>query len=630
VEKMNNYKNVSEKLKIMFLIFLGIFIFLLLPSTFALPVIDNVTLNPSNIWLGENISIYLNCSDNENYTITRVYGNITGPNSYIIPATEFIKINDIYYWNINTLYLDRTGKFDVSIYCSNDNNQTSFYSTNFNISRLTGYINKITSNPAYIEDTIEIDFILKKDDIPISSGVDFNVKFNDQYTPLKLLPAYDPINGWMLKIDSPNITGSFNVKVTASYNRANITNSTSIEIKDKIEFDIVGINKNWVGPNETLLVVVKALERGIPIELNKDNFKIKIGSSDSEITGITQTGSLFNVNLLTPQIIPGKYDLTATLTYKNSSFTRTKQLDYIVPIQGKIVDTNNKGVNVQIKFFLGNVEKLSITTDSNGFYSGSIPPDVYNVKLIFPHSTLYLEGVTLNKFDDPIRYFEFTDLDVPGVRVAGLYVYETVLSFYKANLEMKYDEGNVLNEQELKVFKCSEWNSGRKACFDTWSEVGAFTDTVRNLVNLTSDTLSAFVIGETKKIKVDFNLDKPKYALKDLVKIRGLVQDEDGNIISNATVKVEVKGTSINIKTQSDSNGIFSIEFLSPEYEGNLTLTITADKYPYIGYSSNKNLEIIKNRAISIVFPDTVQIKQGGNLTQEFAIVNTGDRKSVV
>lgn len=51
---------------------------------------------------------------------------------------------------------------------------------------------------------------------------------------------------------------------------------------------------------------------------------------------------------------------------------------------------------------------------------------------------------------------------------------------------------------------------------------------------------------------------------------------------------------------------------------------LSAVKYPYLKFDSSMILEIVKSKDLSIVFPDTVKVKEGESLTQNFTITNIG------
>jgi hypothetical protein len=591
-------------------------------AAFAAPTIENVTISPSdNIWLGESATITLNCYDTN--SIEDVHADIVGP-SIVLPTLFFSKNGDTYTLTVNKDYLDRTGQFDATIYCRNSINETNTTAKSFFVSNLTSTINTIAPSPSYVGETMEIDVAVRKNGIELSSGVVFNVSLNGQPKSLKMMPAYDSSKGWILKIDSPTTNGIYEVEVDAYYDRTSTTSYGSADVRNDVEFSITNIDKKGIKAEDNITVTLSALERGSVIELNEDNVDISINSVDAEITSVSRRDNLFDVKIVAPSLSSGSYQLEAYLTSKGSVYSDSEPIDYIVTIEGSITDPDNRALSTQIKFIQSGATKLTLYTDAYGYYSGSIPPGTYDLDISFPNSELYLHDVVISTFNDPIRYFYGDDFDVSGIRNAGLYDYELDLSFSNVELEMKYNEKNVIDESNLRIFKCSDWNSGNKICNDGWVEVSGELDTIRNSMRMTSTTLSAFIIGELKNLFVDFGPDNDEYYIGDSVKIRGIVKDSDGNSVGNASISVQIKNTQIKYNTVADSNGVFSIEMPPVDEEGEYVVTLTAKKSPFIDFKGEESFSVTKKRSIFIDFPETIRIERGSNLTQEFDLVNNG------
>ena len=612
-------------------ILLSLVVFLMaMPLVSATPVIENITVSPSpNLWLGEDAVISLECSDSGNNSIEKVYAYITGPGIDLTPngPKDFKHVNDnIWTLLINSIDLDRTGQFNATIYCKNSENNITTNYTSFIVSELIGYISAINPNPAYFEDIIEIDFIVKKivggNETKLSSGVVFNVSLDGKTKNLKS-STYDSNKGWILKLNSPTTSDVYDVKVIAFYNRTNVTDYSSVDVRNSIEFSIESIDKNWVKTGDNITVTLKALDKGSIITLDKSNVDIRINSIDAEITTISQRGNLFDVKFIAPSISSGRYQLDAYLDYESSYYSDSEPIDYIVSLSGSLIDENNRAINVQMKFIQNDVTKLTLTTDAYGHYSGSLPPDTYDLEIAFPKSTIYLYGAAINSFNDPVKHYYSDETSVSGIRNAGLHDYEIDLSYSNAEIEMMYTEKNIINENNLRVFRCSSWNSGRNTCNDDWTEVIGEIDIVRNRVKVTSSTLSAFVIGETKDITVDFSLDKGTYYLGDMVNVRGIAKDNDGQIVGNASISAYIKNKK-DYNAVADENGVFSIEIPTPEEEGEYTVVLKARKYPYEDFKDEKDFKVVKSRSVLIDFPDTVKIARGGNLSQKFDLLNNG------
>jgi hypothetical protein len=609
---------------------------LLLMPVFASPVINNITFNLSNnitfnlfanIWTGESPTLLVNCTDDENYNITNVYAQIIGKDGYRIPDKNLNNTTQdgLYTTPIESLYLNKPNVFSVNVFCVNNLANQTNQTTNFTVSNFSTSIAAINPSTIYLGDLIEIDISVKRNfDEPITSNVSFNLSLDNQTKIPKVPPSYEPSKGWIIYLDSPSSSGTYTLKITTFYDRVNDTKTASLTINDQIQFAITNIDKTWVKPGDAVNLQIQAFDRGNKISINTNNLAVQVGSVQATITSITPVNNYYNVVVQMPDVPSGSYALTALLSYNNYTNTSSKTVYYIIPVSGKIVDENGKGTAAQIFFLSNNVEKLRLNTDSNGAYSGNLPPGTYDIKVVFPQSVLYLNDVSVSSFEDPIKYYYLTSADIPGLSLAGVYVYETTLSYSRASMEMTYDERNVLNENLIKVYRCEDWNTGKKTCYSSWSEIVAYTDTKRNIVYVNNTGLSAYAVGTLKSLSPVFNLNKEKFYLKDLVSIRGVVSDDYGNAVNNVSIRVYVKGTSIDKKIFSDSNGVFLIEFLSPEKEGNYSLVLSAEKYPYLSFNSSMNFEVVRSREISIVFPDTVKIEQGGSFTQDFTLVNTG------
>jgi hypothetical protein len=600
------------------------FVSVLLKIALALPTINNVIFEPSSdLWIGEELIVKVNCTDYSN-DITSVKFSAIGDDGYRIPEKELSSQYGLFVTNIENLYLSYPNKFSANITCINSNYESDSQIKTFNVSSFTTVISSISPQTIYLGDLIEVDVIVKKNNERISSGVNFNIKLNNSTITPIVSPPYDPSKGWIIYLNAPNVSGQYSLFITSSYGRINDTKTISLTINEPVLLSIISLDKNLVRPEDIIKIQIKALEKGNVIGLNSENLEIKIGSAKAEIRSITPVSNYYNVEIVVPNLQPGSYQLNAYLKHGNYTYSTSTQIDYIVPIFGKIVDENGKGITVEFKFFANNVEKLRFYTDSAGAYNSYIAPGTYDLQLTFPQSVLYLKSINIGNFEDPVRYSYYNNIDVPGINLAGLYVYELAIPYSQATIEMKYNEGNILEENAIKVYKCEMWNNGRKACYGNWEEVEGNVDTVRNIVKVSTSRLSAYAIGTLKSLKIDFNLNKGNFSLRDLVRIRGVVTDGNGNMIDNSTVYVKLKGTNINLQTKTDSNGIFQIEFVGPSEEGSYTLILSAEKHPYIKFTTTKELKFEKSKDFSILFPDTVRINAGSNITQELVLTNIG------
>jgi len=589
------------------------------------PIISNPSIQPSDVWLGEDVLISIQCADtNETYNITRVYAVINGPN-ITVSNFELNKESEDYSRTLTRNYISRSGNYDVILACDSDNDESNSTSISFTVSQLETSIENINPNPAYIEDEIEIDVATKKNEIPINSDVNFTVYLNDEPVALKQdPPIFDSNKGWILLIDAPSSLGIFDVRVDVNYDRTENTVSSTIEIKQPLNFELVSIDKTWVQSNENATLTFKTLYRGNPITMRNEYLNINLGSTSVSITGISQSNEYSYVNIIAPSLSPGSYDMKIRFSYQGFVQEITKKISYVVPVSGSILNSENKPIYTQITFKNNDTEK-TITTDSAGSYSGSIPPGTYTLSVFFPNAKLIFDSTMINSFDNPMKFDNpSTGVNIPGVGVGGVFVFETVLSYSNVYVEMKYDSNKILNEDDIIVYKCSNWNSGKKTCNTNWLSIITEVDRVRDLIKFNSTSLSAFVIGYKKVMYVDFNTDKKEYFLQNIIKITGIARDEDNGPIPDVDITAKILSTDITAKAKSDNSGVFSLELNGPDKEGSYTIFVEGKKSPFIAANNSANIKLVKSDKLSTLVPDSFDLKQGETKTMYISIVNEG------
>jgi hypothetical protein len=495
----------------------------------------------------------------------------------------------------------------------------------FTVSKLTSTINNINPNPAYIGDTIEIDIFAKKDDTNLDSDVSFNIYLNGQNKNLKQdPPIYDSTKGWILKIDTPSNTGTFNLSVTTRYDDADYTSSSNVEVKLPLEFELINIDKTWVRLNDNITLTFKAIFKGSAIDLRDEYLNFLINSVDSNVIDIYKSGEYFYVKISAPNLAPGSYDLNIKFTYMEFVKEITKKINYVVPISGSIIDSNNKSVTTQLKF-KDNGTETTFITGNGGSYSGDLPPGIYDVEITFPNSKLTLTSVMINEFNNPIKYDNpSAQVVIPGIGTGGIFVYEIALSYSNAYLEMTYDDSKILDESRMIFYKCENWNFGRKLCNADWKTINGQIDTVRNTVKVNTTSLSAFLIGYKKDFFLNFDTDKDEYSLREIIKITGIVQDEDSKPVSGIQITASIMNTGITASTKSDDSGVFSLEFQGPDKEGDFTIFVKAEKAPFTTVNKTASIKLFRSEKISILIPESIKINQGESAQMWISIVNTG------
>jgi hypothetical protein len=593
-----------------------LFITIMLASTaMATPTIDQLVANPQEAWLGDMVNITARCVDNE--TISRVYADVQGP-GIILPSLDFSFVGDgMYTLNIPGQYFDRRGSYTSTVYCASNGTQNA--SIGFSISELKGQISGVT-NPVYSGNTVEIQYIPKKNDDAITTGITFSVFIDGQQGQFKIPPVYDTTKGWLLRLEAPPV-GVHNIVVEGNYQGKIIQSDTSIEVKPIVEFEIASIDRTNIRPGDSINFAIRALNKGSIINLNESNLVVHVDNIEIDMDSIAQSNNLFNVKITAPTLSTGRYHLTIDMSYNGSTYTAQRDLDYVAVIEGKFTDVNGKAVSMQMRFLKSNVEKFRISTLTDGTYSGQIIPDTYDVDIDFPDANIHLDRAVVTTANNPVNYIYNTYIKVEGIVASGIYQISIVWKFDSARLRLRYDD-IFENKSGIKIFYCSSWS---QKCNSAWAKAIPDIESNANRAIFTTSVLGAFVVGTEDTLQMILNLDKAKYGEKDFIKVKGSTFGQQ-TPIGNVTITLKIDNTYIDQTITSDSKGLFSLEFVGPENDGNYTIKAEARKPPLTPYSSTYRLEVISVPSVSIVFPGSLRVEKGKNVTEEIRIINTGQQ----
>jgi hypothetical protein len=592
----------------------------------AAPSITNLSLSPSqDLWVGEGLTISLRCTDDANLSISSATAEVTGSGGYSIPDKSFTSSQGgSFSLYIDPIYLSSPDDFNVAIKCISEDDSVTSTSAEFTVSNLSMDLTLASGSQPYLGDSIEMDAMVRKNSVTISSGPQFSVQSNGNPATLKVAPPFDPSKGWILYMNSPSSSGSYDLAITATYGRASVTRTVPVKIIDPIQFYISSTDKRLVSSEEIVTFSIYAIDHGSGITVTKDNLQIRVGSSFAIIDSITPVSNYYSVSAIMPGLIPGSYQATAVLSYKGYSYSSTTNLNFVVPVSGKLTDDSGHGVPATIRFSQDGNERNVLYTDSNGAYSGELTSGTYEISASLTHTSFVLYGTTVDSFDDPIKHYFLTTGGPAGLDVAGVYVYEATVPYKNASVEMKYDESSVGDESSIKIYRCDSWNTGKLSCYSGWKEAFGYVDTLRNTVYVNTSSLSTFAIGSLKSLSFDFNLNKKEYALNDLIKVRGMVVDSSQTPVQNATVIVRIPEAMVVHSTTTDSNGLFSFDLTSPSIEGTYTVRLSSEKSPYVLFNSSSSFVVKKSSGVSIVGPETVKAQAGSVVTEEFTITNIG------
>jgi hypothetical protein len=587
-----------------------VILLLLTFALFALPVyggIESVAINPSSVWLGDPLNITAVCTGGAE----RMYTDITGP-GIILPSLEMQDIGGgAYKAEIPGNYFDRKGAYAATLFCIA--NDTSNATGSFTISELTGTINSVPDF-VYSSDLIEIAYLPKRDGTPITSGISFSVSLDGQPKTFAIPPVYDSSRGWLLRINAPAEAKTYSLSIMFTHDSKTVSSSSAIQIRPAVDFQITRMDKASVRPGDNISLELRATSRGADIQMNESYFTASIGSATAQSNIASRNGNLYTIRIKAPDMSPGTYTLTLSIVYNGTVYTLSKTVNYVISFSGRFADDAGRAIAAHIRMLKSGSEVQSFDTASDGTFTAQILPNHYDVEIESTDIKIKMENTDVNTADNPINITRsYTNIE--GFVSSGYYTIKSGWDFDRATLTFRYDES--LNQNDIYAFKCPLLYQGK--CSGDWLKIKPDINSAQRLATFSVSDFSTFVIGTEDRIKLAINFDKQRYSKKDLVSIRGSV-----NQIPNATVRIRIPGTQIDHSLTTNSNGAFSIDLIGPENEGNYTVEVRAWKSPFAPYNGTYKIEVLSMPSISIVFPGSIQVIKGNLTSDSITIVNKG------
>lgn len=598
----------------------------------AAPLINNLSVQEQDIWLGETETVFLDCTDDIS-NITGAFADISTATA-IFPANQFkLDASGRYYLAISTApssNFNKAGAFNVTAYCRNALGETANSTAVFTVSNLSMEISKITS-PAYIGDIAEINVNVKKDGNPITPPLNVHLEVSLDGTNVSLAspPYWDSLKGWVLKFDTKQqASGGRALSITAKYGRAQASATSAISILPAVDFSVASIDKTWMSANDEITVLLKATERGNPVQMKTEYLSVQIDSASVGITDLSPSASLANgyaMKFAAPPISAGEHALKIHFSYNNYSNSYSKSISYVVPVAGKIYLNDEKYVPLQLKFTSSGADK-TIKTDNAGAYSILLPPATYNIQISDDASVLDISGAKIDNFEDGLKYQPLSSGTVRGIQGAGVFFFGAAFKYSGARLKIPYNQGKINDESELRTYSCANWNSGRKECLSEWKEIISSIDTVRKIANVNVSGLNAaYIVGSPDIAAFEASPEKSTYSTGEKIVITGISQDGAKNALPNASITAALKGMPITASAQSNAQGIFSLEIQNPGAEGAYSVAVSISKSPYLSSQKEINFTVAKSKDVSIVGPDTVRLSPGESSDVQFRIINAGE-----
>lgn len=552
----------------------------------AKPTITVLPPQPSsNLWIGETVTFSFVCSE-PSQIVQNIEAKITGP--ITIPNSSLLinRDGDTYSFSLNLNYpFDQLGAYKAAFYCESDNqtdNATSSSAT-FNIFDLVASIEKINPSNIYDGDKINVYTKIKKSGVELDGNNDISfMVFIDDSEVVNKMPFYiSSTKNWVIGNIDPPTVGKHVLKVRIFYDRKVIELVKNIEVKPVVGFQITNIDSTQVLPGGVMTVTASLTARDIPIAINPSSLQITVDSGNTNWNAtVSDESTVIKVNL--PVLGPGGHEIAIRLDYNGTRFIEKRNITYQVLVSGRI-STGDASVTAQIKFKKNGTDYKTITTDSNGYYNGILPSNTYDIEISFDSAKLSLFDANINQFNDSIKFKQLKEVSIDSINSGGIYQFRTTsIDYSRVVVEMNYDNKKIQDENKLMVFKCEDWNSDENSCDSDLKIIDHNLYSERSAVSIEPSRLATFIIGCKKQLSLNLITDKSEYYLKNPVKINGYVEDENKRPVKDADVQIDVLNANVHFSGTTDSNGVFSFEFLSPSVEGNFKIQAKVTKPPYI------------------------------------------------
>ena len=598
-----------------------IFFLVLIPFFLPIPTLADISVNftPSNkIWIiNSNGAILYNPSAitiEANCNITYAYIYDSEGTQYII-GTNRITNNKLSF-DVSSLNKDLLANginYYLNLTC--DNNDSSSIPLNVSyIEASLSIIDSISKSQDLFEDSTLLAILTLKENgnflSPIEEKTNLNISLfvDGSMRKISSMIYYSDSNRTEISF-GPLSAGDHTIKISISYDGLPSPIQISQFISVKKRLSIKSIYPQYFSPNITAIIT---LETSIQ-PLDQNYLSVFIDNTQAKIVSISGNA----INILAPSLSPGEH----TLNVKYGNYSDSTKVYYVSKITGKLLDDSKKSIFTRFTLFKDGNSVLSTITNSSGDYEIALPPGYYDLKVEFPQATLYFKNFYFRDTDGLINYVYKDSVPIKGLRVYGFYIFEFSGDYSSVSLDLRYNKRNVEDEDNMKVFYCSNWNFASNSCNSNWKTLDFILDKINSKVSLNLDHLSAFVIGREVSLKVACSINKNSFYINETASISCLVEDEDGNAVENASITLNFKGKVVNGKT--DANGIFTYEYLV-DREGNFNVSVSAYKNPYLSASNYFTLSAEKKKEIFISFPDLVKAEVGTNTTLEFSILNTG------
>jgi hypothetical protein len=608
-------------------------------ATAANVSITDVTVKPDReVWMSQDFNISGHCKPTaetrlyvDNLTVIDETGDAIKPEL----DTDDLRFNNIGgYLPQSSLqpYINEFGPgyFFFDLQCEETDGQaTDAHADNFTVKELDLALEDTTTG-SYAGEPYRIQAQLTNTlgGGAVTDNVDFEVLIDGDPVSLTKPTPYAQGDTWMLNITLPNQPDTYDLTVRAHHDGATATASRQLTVERALQFQL-SVTPSSVTAGDRIEIGLDGQYRGDNLPISRDDIQVRLdGNSLSDVEA--QTGESCDncrFSITAPEKEPGAYDLDVKLTAGNTAATRSSTVTYPAQLNGDI--SNHDGTPLPFDLALEKGGKTVKRMSGKGSYSLGVIPDVYDVVFSFPDPTwraqLTLTGIPVAGWDSPLRYARYADTSIPGLRLGGLYAFKSSLNYNTALIEMSYTTENIRNPDDLSIYYCSGWNFENKQCYSEWSAIGGTFDSVSSTAQTNASFLDgAYAVGKREKLRLDYSLPSDRYTPDDTVQFSGRVQDGSKQPVPNATVDIEVIGSSVSRTVRTAGDGTFSVSFPAPNQDLEYRIAMEAAKQPYRSDTEDISFNVDRVADMELALPDSVPVTANTTTTVDAYLRNTG------
>jgi hypothetical protein len=256
------------------------------------------------------------------------------------------------------------------------------------------------------------------------------------------------------------------------------------------------------------------------------------------------------------------------------------------------------GNSISAEIFIGN-RKFRI--DGNGTVLFERGKNNITIKIL--NAEISMINCYVDDISNSFRFIPIKTND--NLKILRAYRFENSLNCEDIVANLYYNEREVTSEDRILALECLNFDLKNLKCKE-WKEIKSNIDKIGNKVEIEPKN-EVFGIFEKKDLRIQYSISKKELFYNENFVIRGILIDEDGNLVDGKII-VDFLGK----KEINTNNGQFEVSLRTPNFTSEINLTIlTAVDF----YNNVKVIEKIR------VFPKIELIVLTKSLNESYRIL---------